>query len=699
VEKAIQNAQVLRFGTFEVDLRSGEVRKGGLKLKLSGQSFQVLAILLECPGQIVTREEFQKQLWPETFVDVDHSLNTAINKIREVLGDSAEHPRYVETLSRRGYRFIAPVNGGVPASDQFAGKIAPGILKTGRKPLHYGVLIVGSVLITIASIVLWKTVSRVPRAPKVLRFTPLTSDGQAKMGQLVTDGSRIYFNEVLPDLRTLIAQVSVNGGEAIPLAMRIKRPLVLDLSKGGTDLLVANVDREGAEGNSFWVQPVAGGSARRVGSVVGFDARFGVDASSIIYSTEHDVYSLRLDGSSSRKLLTLDGIPFGYRFSRDARLFRFTQLDPRTESMTIMEAHSDGTGLRKLFPGSDGNWTTDGRFFIFLDKRDGRLDLWAGPEARSFPTRGRDEKPIQVTAGPLNFSDPLPSKDGKQIFAIGGLQRAEVIRYDSRSGQFVPYLSGISADCLAFSSDGDWVTYVSYPDGTLWRSRLDGSERLQLTFSPMRALLPRWSPDGKQIVFNANLPDTSWNIYLIQSTGGTPQPILPSEQGQMDANWSPDGDSLVFASFQDPVTAIYTIDLGSKRISTLPASAGLSSPRWSPDGRYVVAIRREHPALMQFDRTTQKWTEAFGGYVNFPSWSHDGKSLYFESTPSPEVVERIVRLRLSDRKVETIAKLDSIGRLTVGTSGNWFGLAPDDSPLLARDISTQEIYALEMDWP
>jgi Tol biopolymer transport system component len=516
---------------------------------------------------------------------------------------------------------------------------------------------------------------------------------------LVTDGSRIYFNEVLPDLRTLIAQVSVNGGEAIPLAMRIKRPLVLDLSKGGTDLLVANVDREGAEGNSFWVQPVAGGSARRVGSVVGFDARFGVDASSIIYSTEHDVYSLRLDGSSSRKLLTLDGIPFGYRFSRDARLFRFTQLDPRTESMTIMEAHSDGTGLRKLFPGSDGNWTTDGRFFIFLDKRDGRLDLWAGPEARSFPTRGRDEKPIQVTAGPLNFSDPLPSKDGKQIFAIGGLQRAEVIRYDSRSGQFVPYLSGISADCLAFSSDGDWVTYVSYPDGTLWRSRLDGSERLQLTFSPMRALLPRWSPDGKQIVFNANLPDTSWNIYLIQSTGGTPQPILPSEQGQMDANWSPDGDSLVFASFQDPVTAIYTIDLGSKRISTLPASAGLSSPRWSPDGRYVVAIRREHPALMQFDRTTQKWTEAFGGYVNFPSWSHDGKSLYFESTPSPEVVERIVRLRLSDRKVETIAKLDSIGRLTVGTSGNWFGLAPDDSPLLARDISTQEIYALEMDWP
>jgi DNA-binding winged helix-turn-helix (wHTH) protein len=292
VEKAIQNAQVLRFATFEVDLRSGEVRKGGIKVKLSGQSFQVLAILLECPGQIVTREEFQKQLWPETFVDVDHSLNTAINKIREVLGDSAEHPRYVETLSRRGYRFIAPVNGSV-ATDQFTEKIAPGILNTGTKPLHYRVLIIGFVLVTVAGLALWESHIRTPRAPRVLRFTQLTNDGQAKMGQLVTDGSRIYFNEVLPDLRTFIAQVSVKGGEAIPLAMRIKRPLVLDLSKAGTDLLVANVDREGAEGNSFWVQPVAGGSARRVGSVVGFDARFGVDASSIIYSTEHDVYSLR----------------------------------------------------------------------------------------------------------------------------------------------------------------------------------------------------------------------------------------------------------------------------------------------------------------------------------------------------------------------------------------------------------------------
>src|SRR4029077_7688909 len=113
--------QVIRFATFEVDLQAQELRKGGLRLKLTGQPFQVLAILLEQPGVVVTREELQKRLWPDTFVDVDHNLNTAINKIREVLGDSAENPRFVETLPRRGYRFIAPVedthiSSGLPSS-------------------------------------------------------------------------------------------------------------------------------------------------------------------------------------------------------------------------------------------------------------------------------------------------------------------------------------------------------------------------------------------------------------------------------------------------------------------------------------------------------------------------------------------------------------------------------------------------------
>jgi cholera toxin transcriptional activator len=120
------SSRVLRFGVFEADLRAGELRKSGIKLRLTGQPFQVLAILLERAGDVVTREELQQKLWAsDTFVDFDHSLNTAINRVREVLGDSASSPRYVETLARRGYRFIAPIQSESPPAPEAILSAAP----------------------------------------------------------------------------------------------------------------------------------------------------------------------------------------------------------------------------------------------------------------------------------------------------------------------------------------------------------------------------------------------------------------------------------------------------------------------------------------------------------------------------------------------------------------------------------------------
>ncbi len=138
---APQNSRrVLRFGVFEVDLQAGELRKGGMKLRLQGQPFQVLVLLLERAGEVVTREELQQKLWPsDTFVDFDHSLNTAINKVREALGDSASSPRYVETLARKGYRFIAPLQNGptsarvVPPQPATSAAVEPGALVP---PIH-----------------------------------------------------------------------------------------------------------------------------------------------------------------------------------------------------------------------------------------------------------------------------------------------------------------------------------------------------------------------------------------------------------------------------------------------------------------------------------------------------------------------------------------------------------------------------------
>jgi Tol biopolymer transport system component/DNA-binding winged helix-turn-helix (wHTH) protein len=701
VPESEQNARVMHFGVFEVDLQAGELRKSGLRVKLQDQPFQILVLLLEHPGQVVTREQLQQRLWPaDTFVDFEHGLNSAVKKLRLALGDDSDNPRFVETLPRRGYRLIVPVKDAVSSSTLVTAEVPLATVGAKGRPKYYRPVILGALIFTVAALAVWKTAIRGPGVPRVLRFTALTNDGQAKDDAMTTDGTRIYFTETLPGQRTVILQVPIKGGEAVPLAVALKQPRVLDLSPDGTELLVASeslTNDPGTEPCSLWVLPVAGGSPRRVGTVTASEAAFGPNGTSIIYGNGNDVYSVNRDGSSPRKLLTADSTPFAFRFSPDARVLRFTQYDFQNDSMEIMEAAADGTGLHKILPGSCGAWNSERSFFIFRNRTDSRLDVWVWPEERRFRWRKRDEKPIQLTAGPLNFSCPLPSKDGKQIFAVGGTRRAEVIRYNSRSGEFVPYFSGISAEGLAFSRDGQWVTYTSYPENTLWRSKVDGSERLQLTFPPLRAFLPRWSPDGKQIVFNAILPGKTWNIYLISSEGGTPQRVLLGEQGQTDANWSPDGNSLVFGSLEVSNMPISTVDLRSKHISALPGSSGLYSPRWSPDGRYIAAITADTALkMMLFDFVTQKWTQAFGSEIGYLLWSHDGKYIYFQDTRN---ADRIVRLRVSDRKLETIVDLKNVGRLTTGTFVDWFGLAPDDSPLFARDISTSELWALEVDWP
>ena len=694
-----------RFGAFEADVQTGELRKDGVKLKFSGQPFQVLAILLERPGEVVTREELQKRLWPDTFVDVERNLNTAVNKIREVLGDSAESPRFIETLSRRGYRFIALVETDLSLVNTDPIQKPIETPKKPRRRFRLWLSILSGAAVLAVVLVLWISFFRTAGMPRVVRFTQLTHDGQRKDGPLLTDGVRIYFNESLSDGRNVIAQVSVKGGEVTPLSVSLKASSVCDLSRDGTELLIASPEDAGTGGKSFWIQPVAGGSPLRIGAIIAVDAAFGADGTSIIYSQYHDVYTANRDGSSPKKLLTVEnppGLPGHFRFSPDRKLLRFNQFDFSSLDSWLMSADANGTGLRKIVRSGLGDWTPDGRYFIMQRKdpgySSGHLDLWALPESKGFPWTKHDNELIRLTSGPFEFWWPVPGRDEKEILAIAWNHRAEVIRYDSRSHEFLPYLDGMSAEGVAFSRDRQWVAYISYPDGTLWRSRVDGSERLQLTSPPMWAFMPRWSPDGAQIAFNALLPGATSNIYVISSAGGSAEHLLPSEKSQTDADWSPDGKSLIFGSSREQNRAIYILDLESRRISTLPGSAGYFSPHWSPDGRYISGTTVEFQNLMLFDTSTQKWTKPCDCSVGFPIWSHDGKYLYFQYYPAPDKPYRIVRLRMGDRKIEEVADISKVGRFTAGTVGQWFGLAPDDSPLLARDISTEEIYALEVQW-
>jgi eukaryotic-like serine/threonine-protein kinase len=535
--------------------------------------------------------------------------------------------------------------------------------------------------------------------PKVLGSFQVTNDGRQK-SSMVTDGPRIYFTE-LSGGGSNLAQVSASGGEAAIIPTSIQYLNILDISPSRSELMVARASFLGD--SQLTVLPVPAGSTRPLGNIVAHDGTWSPDGQRIAYARGSDLYVARSDGGGSQKLATLPGSADDLRWSPDGSRLRFTLNDPKTDATALWEILADSSKLHPLLSGWNnppaeccGNWTSDGKYFVFSSRRNGRSDIWAMREKGSL-LRKVNRRPAQLTAGPMNTSDPVPNIDGKKLFVIGAQPRGELERFDSKSGQFAPTLSGISAEGVNFSKDANWVAYVAYPENTLWRSRVDGSERLQLTHLPMAATLPHWAPDGKRIAFCANEPGRPWKIYIVSDDGGIPQKATTEEQFECDPTWSPDGNSLAFGvASGSSSAAIHVLDIQSHRVTTLPGSDGLFAPRWSPDGRYIVAQPTDQQKLFLFDVKSQKVSQLVSLPAGYYAWSRDGKFVYFNVLSASEPA--IYRVRVADRKVERVVSLKGV-RCASGVFGAWMGLAPDDSPMVLLDVGVQDIYALDVDFP
>jgi Tol biopolymer transport system component len=299
---------------------------------------------------------------------------------------------------------------------------------------------------------------------------------------------------------------------------------------------------------------------------------------------------------------------------------------------------------------------------------------------------------------------------------MGSQMRDELVILNKVSGQFVPYLEGVSAQDVSFSRDGERVAYVAYPEGTLWRSKLDGSDQTQLTFPPMRVRLPRWSPDGKQIAFFGGTSGNPPRIYVVPSEGGDPQRITngkAGDAGDLDPTWSPDGKSIAFGAAPydirmeaDPKRmVIRVVDLNTSRISVLPGSEGMWSPRWSPDGRSIVGLSAVGWKVELYDLATHKQTELAAMQAGYPDWSHDGEWVHFVTLTGQRTWYRV---RVGDRKLERLFAENEEQRLVraeneaqrlIRAADTWTGTAPDDRILTVRDTGTREIYALEWEAP
>ncbi len=545
-----------------------------------------------------------------------------------------------------------------------------------------------------------------PRPPRVLSMKQITTDGAQKEG-LLTDGARLYFRvthlRAGAQGRGALAQVAAGGGDTVELAPQF--PSLLDIDPSGQELLVGDFPRTGD--GVLEVMPVLGGSPRPVGDLrISGGATWTSDKSQIVFAAGTELRLASSDGSGSRTLLTAPGTPFAPRLSPDGERLRYSVTDPKTGNASLWEASADGRNPHPLLPGWTGaqnpccgGWTPDGRYFVF----EAGGNLWARAEARSLFRRTTDA-PTQLTFGPLLFSRVIPGRDGKHLYAIGDQRRGRLARYDAQSKQFVEFLGGLSVEGVAISPDGGSVAYTTYPEYTLWRSRLDGTDRRQLTFPPLGAYLPRWSPDGSQIAFFGGTSPETFRIYLLPAAGGVPRLATKGTAPEADPSWSPDGRTLVFGGTsgvtdQGPTPpVIQRLDVATGRLTPIPGSQGLFSPRWSPDGRWIVALSRDSGRLVIFDVASERWSDLLppGPTYGWPSWSADSKEVTFVRGLFRE--NAILRVRLADRKVETV--FDGKGAdLVNGALGPWFGTTPDGWPLELLDAGTHDIYALEWDAP
>jgi Tol biopolymer transport system component/DNA-binding winged helix-turn-helix (wHTH) protein len=694
VEKTVRAPRLVRFGAFEVDLRAGEMRKDGAKLKLTGQPFQVLTILLEQPGEVVTREELQKRLWPDTFVDVDHNLNSAINKIREVLGDSAESPRFVETLPRRGYRFIAPVDGvssvaernpaiiEATGTSEPANHRAPAKYPRRSKILKYSIAAVLAVLAGIVFLTFQKTPPRSQRA-----LTRLTFDDGLQFGATWSPDGRFiaYSSDRGGKLDVWVQQVS--GGDSVQITKGPGHHWQPEWSPDGKYIAYRSEDGDGG----LFIVPALGGAGleRRISSF-GYRPRWSPDGSKILFETHFtwldasdQFYVVQLDGNPPHEILAQsiaehDLWPASAMWHPDGkrvtvwvgRTGRYSERGPNFWTMPI----AGGPAIKsEIAPALEkqleevavtdtrGEWPMDftfawapsGKAIYFERAYRGTRNVW---KLVMDPDTLKATGIERLTTGAGPDTEAAISRDGMHLAFTAKSEhvRAWIFPFDAShaliSGNGQPITSsGGRAMVPTLSRDGKKLAFGVERSGAweLWeKSIVDGREAPIITDEWVRDS-PQWSPDGKHLAYAREKPGAH-QLMLWSTENRVEQPLTTlTTDWQVVFDWSPDGKELLLSQGSDtrrfevwllPIAAAPHAETAARTIIS-SSTSDLFQPHFSPDGLWI-AFEATTDTATGIDSALYVTSAGGGPWIRLgegkhwddkPRWSPDGKTIYFVS--------------------------------------------------------------------
>jgi len=707
---ANSSSALVRFGTFEVNFHTGELRHRGQKVKLQEQPFQVLAVLLERPGELVTREELRNKLWPaDTFVDFDHSLNAAIKRLRDALGESADAPVFIETLARRGYRFIAPVNG---SSASGVAEITPALEQSRSFFWTHRIAIacLSSIVIAVVAWAVWRFPSRRARIIE-RKITSNSAENSVSSASISPDGKLLAYTD---NTGIYLKQIRTGETHPIPLPPDFSAHLE-DWFPDGSHLLVSRQEQPGKV--SLWSISVFGGSPRPLaddasgGSVSPDGGHVAFRRADMTYDgfLSREVWVMRSDGTDPIKVAADQGSRVGTpTWSPDGKRIAYVRMalayDALTRSVEVNEWES--ASAQTLFSDSGLNsalhWLKDGRLIYAVFPRQttgpGDSSVWTVSPSQAGKI---SEPPKRITEGYGAISRISGSADGKALI---------LMRENWSPSIYIGTLAADGTQLLAHKrltlEESASVPTSWTPDSTavLFYSNRNGSFEIfkQATDQPLAESLvgtadqlsePRVTPDGSEILYvatpKAAVPEATSSIFAIPIRGGTPRLVLKDV-----------GISAVACARLPSTICLYSVSKGNIRETfqfDVRSGKSTGSPQidaegfWSlsPDGsqRAFVAVGSNQGTIQlrstSSGKTRDLVVKGWNGLMHI-DWSADGKSLLVGNHESDSALLKITL----DGKASVLLR-----------SSNFIGYAvpsPDGRLLAIMEVSpTKNVWQIQ----